>query len=56
MGNVATKDGLHPDQQKISAIADMPQPIDEKSLQRLLGIIKYLFQYIPNESSITAPL
>ena len=32
IGNVATKDGLQPDQQKISAIVDMPQPTDEKSL------------------------
>ena len=57
MGNVATKDGLQPDQQKSSAIVDMPQPTDEKSLQRLLGMTKYLSQYILNTySSITAPL
>ena len=41
---------------KISAIVDMPQPTDEKSLQRLLGMTKYLSLYILNESSITAPL
>ena len=34
----------------------MPQPTDEKSLQRLLGMTKYLSQYIPNEFSITASL
>ena len=48
MGNVAIKDGLQLNQQKISAIVDMPQPTDEKSLQRLLGMVKYLSQYIPN--------
>ena len=56
MGNVATKDGLQPDQRKIFAIDDKPEPTDEKSFQRLLGMIKYLSQYISNESSITAPL
>ena len=56
MGNVATKNGLQPDQQKVLAIVDMPPPTDEKALQRLLGMIKYLSQYIPHESSITAPL
>ena len=34
----------------------MPTPTDVPSLQRLLGMIKYLAQYIPNESTITAPL
>ena len=53
---VTTKDGLQPDQQKISAIVDMPESTDEKSLQHLLGMTKYLSQYIPNESSITVPL
>ena len=56
MGNVATKDGLQPDQQKISAIVDMPQSTDVKSLQRLLGMIKYLSQYIPNKPRITVSL
>ena len=34
----------------------MPKPTDVNSLQRLLGLIKYLAQYIPNESAITEPL
>ena len=35
---------------------NMPEPTDVNSLQRLLGLIKYLVQYIPNESAITEPL
>ena len=35
---------------------NMPKPTDVNSLQRLLGLIKYLAQYIPNESAITEPL
>ena len=35
---------------------NMPKPTDVNSLQRPLGLIKYLAQYIPNESAIDEPL
>ena len=56
MGHLVTEHGLKPDDEKINAIANMPPPTDVLSLQRLLGMTKYLSQYIPNESTITAPL
>ena len=56
MGNLVSCKGLKPDPKKAEAIVDMPTPTDVPSLQRLLGMIKYLAQYIPNESAITAPL
>ena len=56
MGNVVTANGLQPDEQKIVAVVDMPPPTDVSFLQRLLGMSRYLSQYIPNESTITAPL
>ena len=60
MGNIVTSQGmkLKPDRKKSKAIVEMPKPEDKKSLQRvrLLGMVKYLSQYIPNESDITAPL
>ena len=56
MGNIVTKDGMRPDPDKIEAIVNMPKPTDRHGLLRLLGMIKWLSQYIPNESSITAPL
>ena len=56
MGYVVTANGLQPDEQKIVAVVDMPPPTDVSSLQRLLGMSRYLSQYIPNESTITAPL
>ena len=34
----------------------MPKPENKSDLQRLLGMVRYLAQYIPNESAITAPL
>ena len=56
MGNLISSDGLKPDPKKIEAIVNMPKPTDVTSLQRLMGMIKYLAQYIPNESAITEPL
>ena len=56
MGHIVSEDGLKPDGDKINAIANMPDPHDVASLQRFLGMTKYLSQYIPNESIITAPL
>ena len=34
----------------------MAKPEDKKALQRLLGMVKYLAQYILGESDITSPL
>ena len=56
MGNLVSSKGLKPDPKKVEAILNMPMPTNVPSLQRLLGMIKYLAQYIPNESTITAPL
>ena len=56
MGNLVTHEGLKPDSKKLDAILNMPQPTDVPSLQRLSGMTKFLSQYIPNESTITAPL
>ncbi|KAL7868423.1 hypothetical protein SRHO_G00098070 [Serrasalmus rhombeus] len=56
MGHVITAAGQRADDAKIKAIVDMPTPDDKQSLQRLLGMTKFLAQYIPNEASLTAPL
>ena len=49
-------DGLKPDDKKIKAIIDMPDPIDKAGVQRLIGMLNFLSVFIPNKSSITAPL
>ena len=56
MGNLVSSKGLKPDKEKVKAIVEMPKPKDKKALQRLLGMVKYLAQDIPNESDITSPL
>ncbi len=56
MGHVITAAGQRADDAKIKAIVAMPTPEDKQSLQHLLGMTKFLAQYIPNEASLTAPL
>ena len=56
MGHVVTSKGVKPDESKVLAIKNMPQPEDKKGLQRLLGMTRYLCQYIPNKAMITSPL
>ena len=56
MGNIISENGLRPDPDKIRTILDMPPPEDKAGVQRLLGTVNFLAQYIPNMSEITAPL
>ena len=42
MSNLVSSDGLKPGPKKVEAIMNMPKPTDVNSLQRLLGLIKYL--------------
>lgn len=56
MGHIQTPDGFKPDIDKVKAIFEMPRPEDKTSLRRFLGMVKFLSQFIRNESDITAPL
>lgn len=56
MGHVISEEGVQPDTENVKAIVNMPAPEDKKGLQRVLGMTKYLSQYIRNEAVLTAPL
>lgn len=56
LGDIVTADGFKPDPEKIKAIINMPEPQSKQDLLRLLSMVNYLSQYIPNMSEITAPL
>lgn len=56
LGNIITAEGLKPDDTKIAAILKMPDPECKQDLQRALGMMNYLSQFIPNMSTITTPL
>ena len=56
MGHILTDQGIKPDPQKITAIQDMQRPEDPAAVLRLLGMLNFLGQYLPNLSHITEPL
>lgn len=47
---------MFPDPEKIEVIRQFPEPENKKNLQKMLGMINYLRQFIPNLSEITSPL
>ncbi|XP_063389640.1 uncharacterized protein K02A2.6-like [Cydia fagiglandana] len=56
VGHMFNKDGISPDKSKIKAITEMPSPTNVKELQRFLGMVNYLGQYIPNLAEETSIL
>ena len=56
IGHKLSANGIRPDQEKVRAIKEMPPPIDKKGVERLLGTVNYLAKFIPNMSTITAPI
>ncbi|KAL1446775.1 hypothetical protein WDU94_005665, partial [Cyamophila willieti] len=56
LGKEISKHGVRPDKDQVSAIVSMESPKNKKELMRFLGMTKYLAQFIPNLSAISAPL
>ncbi|KAJ8389967.1 hypothetical protein AAFF_G00112520 [Aldrovandia affinis] len=56
MGHIIGAAGVKPDGSKVAEIQQLAPPTDRKALQRLLGMTRYLAQYLPDESTLTAPL
>ena len=48
--------GIEPDDAKIKAIMEMPEPSDNKGIQRLLRLINYVAKFLPKLSEVTSPL
>lgn len=56
IGHMFSKDGVSVDDSRISAIINYEIPKNQKDLQRYLGMINYLRNYIPNLAEISTPL
>lgn len=56
MGHQVSEKGLKADGSKIEAIKNMRRPRDKTDLQRFLGCITYIGNFIKNVSVITASL
>lgn len=47
--------GLRPDEEKVRAVTQLPDPQNKQELLRFMGTIQYLAKFIPNLSDISAP-
>lgn len=56
VGHILSAEGVKPDQEKVRAIQDMPEPEDKAGLLRFLGMLQYLAKFVPNLSDVSAPL
>ena len=56
LGTIISEEGIKPDPDKVNAISNMPVPTDKAGVRRLLGMVNFLANHIPNMSTITAPL
>ena len=56
IGHLATAEGLRVDPAKVRAIQEMPPPTNKAGVQRLLGLARYLSNFLPNLSDLTKPL
>ena len=51
MGTIISKQGMKPDQDKVAAIAQIPQPLNKAAFLRFIGMVNYLSPFYANLSS-----
>ena len=51
-----TANGIKPDKIKVRAVLEMPVPENKSDLRRFMGMTTYLGKFLPNLSSVSAPL
>nr|XP_055073117.1 uncharacterized protein K02A2.6-like [Misgurnus anguillicaudatus] len=56
LGFVLDSKGLHPSPDKVTAIKDAPAPTCVKELRAFLGLVNYYGRFLPNQSTMAAPL
>ena len=56
LGHRISADGLHPTLEKIKAIRNAPTPTNVSQLKSFLGILTYYCKFLPNMSTVLAPL
>lgn len=56
LGYVIDQSGVHPDPEKVSSVDNYPVPRSIKDVRRLMGLAGWYRRFIPNFSTIMAPL
>ena len=55
-GHEIDADGLHKSPDKVTAVAEAPRPENVTQLRSFLGLVNYYHRFIPNYSTVVAPL
>lgn len=56
VGVIFNEKGMLPDPEKVGAVQSLKNPTNKQELQRALGMINYLRDFIPNMSQLVSPL
>ena len=56
LGHILSSDGVHSDQDKVTAIMNMEEPTAVKELRRFLGMVNQLSKFMPHLAEMTKPL
>ena len=56
LGQTINESGISPDQDKVKAIIDMPEPTDVSGIRRFLGMINQFGKFTPHLAEITKPM
>ena len=56
LGHRINRDGLHPMDDRVQAITNLPPPVNVSKLRAFLGTINFYGKFLPNLSTVLAPL
>lgn len=56
LGHIFSQEGMRPDDDRVMAVFDYETPKCVKDLQRFLGLVNYVGNFIPNLADVTTPL
>jgi len=56
LGHVIDEKGVYPTKDKVTAIQDAPAPSNVKELRAFLGLVNYYGRFVPQQSTVLAPL
>ena len=56
LGHRISADGLQPTKEKVRVISEAPAPLNVTQLRSFLGVVNYYSKFLPNLSTMLAPL